>query len=73
MAYIGIYKGPGDVFIRSTIQSNDEKLRNKGCVPIIELQGRNITHFGQTTTITAREYLSKNNQLPEDTSFDFKI
>lgn len=58
MAYMGIYKSPDDVFIRSTSQSNDAKLQSKGCIMIIELQGRDISTHNHNT-ITAREYLSK--------------
>lgn len=58
MAYMGIYKSPDNVFIRSTSENNDAKLQSKGCIMIIEVHGKNISTIN-SNTITAKEYLSK--------------
>lgn len=59
MAYMGIYKSPEDIFIRSTSIDTKDRLLSKGCILIIELKGRDISVVGIDNTITSREYLSK--------------
>ncbi len=59
MAYMGLYKSPEGLFIRSTSSDNDIKLKAKNCILIIELKGRDISALDNGLTITAREYLKK--------------